>query len=152
MRRRNFSRPEDRAYMTTWATARWRYFPAPSQMKFCHRVATGRMTFMFLVELQRSPSSISQPPRSINKACFVWRMNGDGFLLCILLKLESYGWLPSMTPVELQQPNVPVWLASNLPNAPSVILTWRDIQGVWSFYQEGFSTVMEQIKVLCNDG
>ena len=97
-------------------------------------------------ELQCPPSSISLLPGSINKACFVRSMNEDGFLLCILLKLESYGLLPLMTPIGFQQPNVQIWLTSYPPNSTSVILTSGDIQQVCSFYHEGFSTVMEQIK------
>ena len=84
-------------------------------------------------ELQCPPSSISHLPGSINKACFVRSMNENSFLLCILLKLESYSLLPLMTFTGFQQPHVQIWLISHLPSSPSVMLTSQDIQPVWSF-------------------
>lgn len=102
-------------------------------------------------ELQCPPSSISHLPRSINKACFVRSMNENSFLLCILLKLESYGLLPLMTFTGFRQPHVQIWLTSHPPNSPSVMLTSRIFSQSEVFYHEGPSTVMEQIKALCNN-
>lgn len=84
-------------------------------------------------ELQCPPSSISHLSRSINKACFVRSMNENSFLLCILLKLESYGLLPLMMFTGFQRPHVQIWLTSHPPNSPSLMLTSQDIQPVWSF-------------------
>lgn len=52
-------------------------------------------------------------PGPMNKEGFVQRMNGDSFLLGILLKLESRGLLPLMTTKGSRQPNLRTQLVSN---------------------------------------
>lgn len=57
------------------------------------------------------PAPRSHP--STNKEGFVQSMNEGGFLLGILLTLESHGLLPLMMPVGSPQPNLQMPLVSN---------------------------------------
>lgn len=128
------------------------WFPGTSRNEALSPGRKERMAFIFRASYDAFLLAAHIYPGSINKACFVQRMNEDGFLLCILLKLESYGSLPSPPPpIGFQEPNAQIWLASNPPSSASVILTSRDIQQVWRFFiTKAFLTVTEQIKVLCS--
>lgn len=89
-----------------------RFPPTPSNLKLSPQVEE-RKGCPPHSSLGTPSPSIPQPPRSTNKEGFVQRMNEDSFLLGILLKLESRGLLPSMTPVGSPQPNLQMPLISN---------------------------------------
>lgn len=86
--------------------------PTPSNLKLSPQVEE-RKGWAPHSSLGTPSPSVPQPPWSTNKEGFVQRMNEDSFLLGVLLKLESRGLLPSMTPVGSPQPNLQMPLVSN---------------------------------------
>lgn len=127
----------NKGFSAIQTTTKWLNSPIPFNLKLSPQVGEwgGSHALGLAPPLLVSHSH----PGPMNKEGFVQRMNGDSFLLGILLKLESRGLLPLMTTKGSQQPNLRTQLVSTSHLAAAE---------AWGVGQEGFSSVTEQLKIL----